>query len=64
MTRYENIKNMSIEEMAEYHTRLIYDRINALIERLGLSSYEPTEKDFKESMEEWKELLESECETE
>lgn len=42
MTHFEKIKNMYIEDMAIYHTILIYDHLNWLIKELSIDAVNHT----------------------
>ena len=64
MNYYERIKNMNIDEMAEYHTVLVTNHLNEFCVALGIERYEPTKQEFEEMVKEFKQLLESEGETE
>ena len=57
MNYYKRIQAMSLDEMAEYHTNLIYSHINGLLNELGMKSYELTDEDYKTAVKEWKRLL-------
>ena len=60
MTHYEKIKNMDIDDMAIYHTVLIYDHLKGLAQELGLKIDEPTKEEMRMAIQEWKKLLERE----
>lgn len=60
MTHFEKIKNMDIDDMAIYHTMLIYDHLNGLVKELGVATVEPTKEEMRMAVQEWKKLLERE----
>jgi hypothetical protein len=60
MTQFEKIKNMDIDDMAIYHTLLIYDHLKGLVKELGITPVEPTKEEMKAAIAEWKKLLERE----
>ena len=60
MTHFEKIKNMDIEDMAIYHTILIYDHLNRLVKELDIDVVKHTKEEMKLAVQSWKKLLESE----
>ena len=60
MTHFEKIKNMDIEDMAIYHTILIYDHLKRLVKELDIDVVKPTEEEMKLAVQAGKKLLESE----
>ena len=64
MTNYDRIRNMSVEEMAEYHTNLIEIHLNKLLERFSI--FQPAFTDIQREIitATWQQHLESEVETE
>ena len=62
MTRYEQIKNMSVEEMAESITNGLTAHLNKLLCALGHKPEYLLPKDREEAVLMWKQWLEKEVE--
>jgi hypothetical protein len=64
VTEFDRIKNMSVQEMAEYHYQLSYQQANSVTKKLGLTEIKLSENERKELIDNWIQWLETEVETE
>lgn len=60
MTKYERIRNMTIEEMAEFITNLLTAHLNKYSCDMGNGRVNLTETERKDVINQWIEHLESE----
>ena len=64
VTEFDRIKNMSVEEMAEYHYQLSYQQANSVTKKLRLTEIMLSENERKELIDNWIQWLETEVDTE
>ena len=60
VTRYDQIRSMSVEQMAEYHYSFTADVLREFINSFGITVEEGTEEERMRGIELYKQLLESE----
>lgn len=60
VTHYDQIRSMSVEQMAEYHYSLTADVLREFINSFGITVKEGTEEERMRGIELYKQLLESE----
>jgi hypothetical protein len=60
MTKYEKIKSMSVDEMAEFLVDTIFLHLSEYNKQLGLAEINLTDEEKQKPIDAWKQCLEQE----